>query len=279
MISRPEFLLFAVTAVSRFNLVCGSALAQEVRPVTSPSSAAARELPADVLIKLDQIEDFALRFDHPGFYALLRYVNRSGEAPGSRFAATDVEDWRTVLEKPGEFRGRAITVEGTVGRSSSWRPTTAETSDIGLVWQWELERADQPVACTVILTEDVGDVPLGAKVRVTGYFAMVRQYYTRQNRVAPALLIVAQGPSSISRVAFNSLPTGTAGTWGIGGVCAALLAGVVAWRVLRRRDTARTDLHTLRPEHAAPVNLSSEIAEWARTPPDASGAEREEPRC
>lgn len=244
-------------------LGAGAAAFAQSRAASAPASSAAHELPDGVLAALASVEDMSLRFDHAGFYALLRHVDETNEAPGTHEAPLLVDDWRALLERPGEFRGRAVTIEGTVGRSSSWRALVAQAADVGEVWQWELERTDQPLACTVVLTENASDIPLGATVRVTGYFVMIRQYYTRQNRPAPAALLVAHAPSSVRLP--SPPPTGSAGfapatAIGIGG---ATLVGVVIWVMLRRRSAARTDLHALRAESGAPLSLSTELADWA----------------
>ncbi len=212
------------------------------------------ELPPDVLEGLAAAEDFAQNFDFPGFYALLRAVSRAELSPGWSGAAQELTDWRVLLERPSNFRGAALTVRGVVGRNSQWALTKPPLDRLGMLTQLELYRDDQPLACTVVLTEDARDVPLGAAIRVTGYFVMIRQYYSVSNELRPAAVLVGHGPTEIERPAPpHDMPPMAGLAASVGG--GLLLAGVLLW-LARRRS---------RPERGpAPLNPFDDAAGDAR---------------
>jgi len=231
-------------------------------------------LPADVLAALEGVEDFSFNFDHPGVYGLLEYVQNSPLAAGHARAPVAIEDWRLLLERPSDFRGEPVVVEGVVRRNSPWQYTGTHHPRLSRVWQLELSRPDQPITCTVILTHEAGDIPLGATIRVTGYFVMIRQYYSETNRVRQAALLVAQAPTLVARdVSGAARSPRSAWIWLVIVVTAGLLA---AW-ILLRRSTAGgpRDRRTLHAERSAPVSLADDLAAWAAED-DTAGADKAE---
>jgi hypothetical protein len=231
------------------------------------STAPAVELPPDVQAALADVADFTLNFDQPGFYAVLRFVAHHPTPPGFAQPALEIDEWATLAERPADLRGRAVTVTGVVGRNKS--PYTLNAApDVGYVWQLELHAADQPLACTLILAEDAGDIPLGATVTVTGYFVMMRRYLDARGVARPAALIVAPGPTTVSRAAPQVGGVRPVDWWWLGG---ALVVGLVVALVLMRRQgrRGRTDPATLHARKPAPMNLADDLAEWT----DNAGAE------
>ena len=215
-------------------------------------------LPADIAAGLQSLEDDAFHFDQPGFYQLLAYVNTQVR-PIS--APTPIADWRTFIERPSDLRGVPVEIEGLVGRSKKWRPLRAEYESIGPVWQVELTRRDQPIACTLILTEPADDVPIGATIRVSGYFAMIRQYYGPSNRPQRAALLVGQAPTEI--ITTGPAPTDRGGSQliQVAVLCAGLL---IVWFFLRRRTHSRPHASgELHAEHAAPFSVADDAQAWA----------------
>ncbi|MBU0639379.1 MAG: hypothetical protein KKB50_10990 [Planctomycetes bacterium] len=256
---KRRLLIGALWAVAASGVDLAPARGQQSQPAAA--SRPVHELPPGVIALLDEIEDYTLGFDNPGYYALLEHVKRSPQAPGHTQSPITVTDWRRLLEQPVDFRGLAITIEGVLGRNKD--PYVHKRHrQLGQVWQVELRRHDQPLACTVIFTGDVGDLPLGATLRVTGYFVMIRQYYDASNRLRQAALLVASGPTQVSHGAAHAAKRGEL-HWSL--LIAALLAGlVIVWVLLRRASgPARPDLHTLQAARAAPVNLSEDLASWA----------------
>ena len=259
------------------------AAATEPTPTTAPTTQAATsestttpaaewELPADVRAVLAQTQDFAFNFDQPGFYAVLRHVKRDPRSPGAVQPPIEVRDWRDLLERPNDFRGRPVTVEGAVGRNKNPYRLT-EHPELGQLTQLELRRADQPIICTLILTEGAGDLPLDATVQVTGYFVMIRQYHGSGNRVQQAALIVAPGPTSMSwKLPPPATTEGPDWRWMVGAVA----VGVVITVVLLRRTAGglRHDVRELRARRAAPVSLADDLADWAEQGQPGASADR-----
>lgn len=241
-----------------------SAACQTSEPATQ---VAGWELPEEVRAALAQTQDFAFNFDQPGFYAVLAYVKRSPHAPGFGQTPIEVPDWRDLLERPSGFRGRPVTVTGIVGRNKA--PYVLENHpELGPVAQLELWRADQALTCTLIFTESVGDIPLNATLTVTGYFVMIRDYYSAAKRVQQAALLVAAGPSMIDRRVPRAAPLGPLDWRWVAG--AAVLGLLITFVLLRRSSSAgRRDYRTLRASQEAPTSLADDLARWAdRERPD-----------
>ena len=240
--------------------LAASAWGQTTEPATAPG--AGWELPPEVRTALAQVHDFAFNFDQPGFYAVLEFVKQSAHSPGYLQAPVAVQDWRDLLERPNDFRGRPITVEGFVGRNKA--PYTLESHpELGALWQIELWRQDEPITCTLILTGSVADVPLNASLTVTGYFVMIRSYYGPSNRVQQAALVVAPGPTAIGRIVPRAATPGVLdGRWL---VVAGVVGLLVAFILLRRSVAAqRREYRALQARREAPMNLADDLAAWAR---------------
>lgn len=244
-------------------------------PATQSTQPAGASVPAPLLSLLRQVEDFSLAFWTPPVQQLVRYVASQQSWPEAS-AAVPLRRWSDLVERPADFRGRLVAIEGIVGRNRAWRPLDPQLADLGPIWQLELWRRREPLACTVLLTSDASDIAIGSTIRVAGYFAMIRQYRTQRGEIRQAAVIVAPAPQQVlTKLPPPTQPDGRR-TWA---VMAALLGGLaIAWLLLRR-STARqpTDLRTLTARRPAPLNLSRELAEWAAEPePPASGGERSE---
>jgi len=246
---------------------------QESRPSDEiPSALTAttpvHELPEDVRAALADTQDFVFNFDQPGFYAVTAFVRGSPRSPGFAQTPLEVNNWCDLLERPGEYRGRPVSIEGLVGHNKG--PYALHTRpELGTVSQLELYRHDQPLACTVILTTPAADIPVGATVQVTGYFVMIRQYHGPSGRVQQAALLVGAGPT---RIDFGTARHGGADPadwrWMAGAAVLGLLIAIVLVR--RAGQTGRRrDMRELRARRDAPVSLADDLARWAeRESPD-----------
>lgn len=237
------------------------------RESTPGESQPADELPAAVRAALDEIQDFTFNFDQPGFYAVVGQVKRNPHAPGFAQPPEFVSDWRALLERPHDFRGRVITLEGLVGRNKTGYGL-ARAPDLGTIWQLELSHADQPLTCTAILTQDAADVPVGATIRLTGYFVMIRQYHGASQAVHQAALLVGVGPDAILR---RGVPPSEAGPetswlWILAAVAAGLL--ITFWLLRRAASAKRTGAAALRASRPAPTSLADDLAAWSGGPPE-----------
>ena len=248
-----------------------AASAQESQPTSR--QAVSEELPARLVALLNDVEDFSYDFNLPAYYALFEFVQHSPQAPGFARKPIVVTDWRELIERPADFRGLPITVEGVVGRNKD--PYTHNRHpELGKTWQVELRRHDQSTTCTVIFTSDVSDLPLGATIRVTGYFVKINSYPTKSGTPGLAALLVAPGPTEVSRPA-PAHERGLDWRWMTAAIALALIVTVILLR--RSGRVTRRDVHTLRARHPAPLNLADDLAEWAEgEPPDADQDKRQE---
>lgn len=251
------------------------AAAGQPAPLTA-TQALVWDLPDSARATLAQTQDFVFNFDQPGFYAVLDFVARNPRSPGFVQPPIEVMDWRDLLERPADFRGRPVTVEGIVGHNKD-PYTLPSRPELGQVWQLELSRVHQPITCTLILTGSADDIPLGATLTVTGYFVMIRQYYGPSGRVQQAALLVAPGPTAISRLLRQATEAGGPSGWWITGV---LVVGLLITWVLLRRHTRGgvTNVRALHASHAAPLSLADDLAKWADAEPPAGAAERDRDR-
>ncbi|TWT41185.1 hypothetical protein RAS1_38790 [Phycisphaerae bacterium RAS1] len=216
-----------------------------------------------------------MNYDQPGFYAVLEFVKRSPQPPGHAQPSARLNDWRVLIDRPNDFRGAVVTLSGKLGRNKS--PFLLQRRpDLGEITQLELYSDTQPLACTVICTENVGDLPIDAEVEVTGYFVLARNYKGPGGRVQQAAVIVAPAPISFAR-AQRSLTQRFDWRWLAASVGA---AAVVVWVVLRRASRGgRTDIHSLHARTAAPQNLAGDLAAWASdAPPSPRAAEEPDAR-
>lgn len=214
--------------------------------------------------ELAQIDDFSFSYAQPGFYAVLTHVKRTGVAALSDSEPLPIADWRDLLERSADYRGRSVTIEGIVGRNSPWKPLDPQHQSLGTVWELQLHRDDQPLICKCILVGDAGDIPIGARIELTGVYVMIQQYYSESKRLRHAALLVGVGPTKVSQAAPHK-PNPARENWV--GVVLALAAGLIlAWVLLRRHMASRPPLdhRELRAENAAPLHLADDLAAWAR---------------
>lgn len=221
-------------------------------------------LPEDVAGELGKLQDFSFSYSQPGFYKLLEYFKNSsaiaeGEAPLA------IDRWTDLLERSADYRGRLITITGTIGRNSPWQLLDERYRDIGPVWELQLRSPQHPILCKCILLGDASDLPLGASVTVTGRFVMIQQYYGESRRLNQAAVMMGIGPSVVIQRASAKPAIETNAQspafWIIGGG-GLLVALVIVRRAARPRATP---LETGRSPHPAPFSLADDLARWAAT--------------
>lgn len=236
-------------------------------------SDAAPEFSPDARASLALIEDETFHFDQPGFYAAVEHVRSWGREISTAQAA-DVDDWCDLLERPADHRGRLVRVCGVVARCKDPYVLSARP-ELGPLVQIELTRADQPIACTVIVAGAADPAPLGATVTAAGCFVMVRQHHGEDRRPRQALLVVAPGvevsPAPADAAAGGSLDWRWVGA-------ATVIAAAVCVFVLRAPAAAAprgpAALHASGP---APMDLSEALREFAGGAADGDVADERGP--
>jgi len=208
---------------------------------------------------LADAQDFSFNFDYPAFYQLVEFVRDSSWMPGYATPPAGPTDLSALLERPSDFRGRPIMIEGVVGSNTSYQ--IPRRPDLGTLTQLQLRVASQPLSVTLVVPGDATDIPLDATVRATGYFMMIRQFYGSDGAARQAALLVCPVPTVLAQ-APPAPPSRTLDwRWLLG---ATVLGLAIAWFVLRRAAaTQRHDVHTLHSRQPAPMDLSDELTDWA----------------
>lgn len=220
------------------------------------------DLPAALTALLAQVVDNRPNFDHPAYYELVRFVRESAAPPEAIAPQHPINDWTLLAERPSEFRGELVTIRGTIGRNKSHR-YTGQYAELGQLWQLELSSNDQPMSMTVICTDDVSDLPIHGEIIISGYYLMLRQYQTTSGKTRYGGLMVARGPTSVATGSDLPAQRRTRPELWIGSIVIGLLIAVVLMRRGHRSGQPR-DIHSLRAEQRAPINLADDLAEWSK---------------
>lgn len=240
------------------------AAARAQPPATAPAQSEPASQPsmpdsAEGAALLAAVEDYTLHFDDPAFYWLLRRV-REVDSPGA-FAKRDGEvaiAWTFLAERPSEYRGRMVVVEGIVESCLAYDVTPRGGEPLGRVFQLELSDGGAPRYFTLISATDERPVALRSHVRAKGYFLKMRQYRTADARPGYSPLIVAHHVDVIAP------PRAWHGASGRGLLSnstnlliLATAALAIVWLILRR-VTARSAPTMPRPRpHASPPSQES----------------------
>ncbi len=194
--------------------VSGSLWAQQPGSKPATSNAAAIEsivfpaqVPAEGARLLDDVRDGVFSFDDPAFYWICRFVddrlhaiarNPTADTPdeigqdASATARSSEPDtsvpWRHLIERPADYRGRAVTIEGLVLRSSAYDVTNRP--GLNRLYQFELAESDTQAICTIVMTRDPGPWPNRTRVRIGGYFVKVRSFQTNGGETGVGPLLV-----------------------------------------------------------------------------------------
>lgn len=224
--------------------------------------ASTNPLPAELTALLADVVDGQPNFDHPAYYALVRFVRANQTPPEAVAAETPLDAWSDLADRPSEFRGTAITIQGVVGRNKSHRYQGAN-ADLGQVWQLELRAPNQPMSMTVICTGDVSDVPINGEIVVSGYFLMLRQFQTASGKTRYGGLMVAQGPTQVATGVPQAPQREAQPALWFGAIGIGLLIAIILMR--RRQRTGVHDIRSLRSEKSAPIDLADDLAKWSQT--------------
>ena len=242
---RTSRLVLACAVILVAPALCAVAQAQQPSSAAAESSAGAVDL-AEGFRLLQVVRDNVFSFDDPAFYWFCRYVR---ERPETLDVATNGAplSWRFLAERPGDYRGRAILVEGVLQSRQSYE--VANRPGVGLLHQCELSDPTTRGICTVVVIDDPAAVPMRSLVRASGYFIKVRSYKTttRDSGAGPLLVAKAispapsesQGQSSSSPLS-RTLSSGRCSwvAWGTALLAVVWLALLRRSRQLRGRDTA-----------------------------------------
>lgn len=156
------------------------------------------QAPADSAVDMTEgrrllagLRDDAFTFDDPAFYWFCRWVRQDRDV--SRYKPRSDEgpiEWRFLMERPGDYRGELVTIEGKLLRRESFEVPNRE--GVGRLTQCDLTRPGTRAVCTAILTDPGAEAPIGSIVRVRGYFIKNRSFRTTTNDAGAGPLIVSR---------------------------------------------------------------------------------------
>lgn len=181
---------------------------------------------------LEGVRDGAFSFDDPAFYWFCRYVHSHPPPiePADRASGQPL-NWKVLLERPSDYRGQLVTIEGVV--LSYQAHDVTNRPDLPRLYQMELSQVAGPLLCSLVLTEDPGDIPLRSVVKAQGYFIKIRGFRARDGAEGSSPLIVANSLSELrtpaARIA-NPLENRLS-SWLVGGI----VAMAMIWFFMRRR--------------------------------------------
>lgn len=258
----PRWILCAA-----LQLAAAPALGQTSQPATAPSSAADPSLDPGIRL-LSDVRDHVFSFDDPGFYWFCRYVREDANTAKYNADASNSDSvpWRFLLERPADYRGRLIRIEGRILRRSAYE--VPNRAGVGRLIQCEIGERGTRAICTAVITDDPGDLPVGTPVAVRGFFIKIRSYETTRGEAGAGPLIVSKRISSLTTAAANDQhqpierPGESRSTW----LVAATAVLVIVWIAVRRMSQRTRDRMERRPFAGKAVTGSEKDFEWINTP-------------
>lgn len=195
---------------------------------TEPGATAAREM-------FDQVVDGTFSFDDEAFYWLCAHA-RSSAARQELLAAASESSTpiRQLMERPADFRGRPVVVEGVLRSREEYE--IRARPELGRLTQLELSVPGSHAIVTIVCMEQPARMPIGLPVRATGYFLKSRMFRTADGQSGAGVVVVTNGMVSVAstsdRTAERSSGVSMASErW----VVLAVAVLLVAWLGLRRR--------------------------------------------
>lgn len=243
-------------------------IAQSCAAQSGPTSGPAA---FEVATALQDVHDFSFDLGQPGLYALLEYLKSPAAPSPAQMDSEAIDDWSVLVERPRDFRGRVVTINGVVGRNSAWRMLDDAHAGLGHVWQLEVRGERQAYPCTVLLSGDATDIPIGATIRVNGYFCFVRQYRGESGQVWQAPVVVGVGPSEVARGSaqrpLRTSDAAYAAGWliSIGVGLAAIFLGL-RWFLRGGAGASRGAIEA--KVKAAPFSVAEDLTQWAQSEPE-----------
>jgi len=244
---------------------------------------------------LANVRDNVLSFDDPAFYWFCRYVNTpaaeqdlaletrsatgtssaSEGAEAASHAANTPTPIKFLLERPGDYRGQPVLIEGTLVAKWSW---SVENRDVpALLHQCEIAVAGTRALAAVVTTEPADAIPIRSRVRVKGYFIKIRAFQTTGGESGFGPLLVARSLTPIKSDGAFAVSTDGAGdaqkpqVWILTGT---VIAAVI-WLMLRRQSRlhgAHRERIKVSPAQSSPAPGQADDFDWMLKEPDVNDA-------
>ncbi len=156
-------------------------------PVTARNADEVADL-TEGLRLLEDVRDGTFSFDDPAFYWFCRYTLAKSDSLDAALNESPLP-WKFLLERPDDYRGRVIFVEGLLQSRQGYEVTNRP--GVGTLHQCELADPTTRAICTVVAVNDPGEMPFRSRVRAVGYFIKVRAFKTTTGELSAGPLIVA----------------------------------------------------------------------------------------
>lgn len=189
------------------------------------------------------VKDGTFSFDDEGFYWFCSYLREHPDAlADAGCGADDAVPWQYLMERPTDYRGRAVCIEGRFLREQPAYDVSSHP-DVGRLRQVDLGVAGSQSIATLVLVDPPPPTSKRSLIRTRGFFIKVRSYRTESGGEGAGPLFVARSFTIVDRAGETVGGTGTLSGRDIltlmGGVTIALFFVVV---FMRRRvsDSAGT---------------------------------------
>ncbi|MBX3393823.1 MAG: hypothetical protein KF841_00505 [Phycisphaerae bacterium] len=224
---------------------------------------------------LSAVRDHVFSFDDPAFYWYCRFVRADADLDRYRPRTDETPAlWRNLLERPSDYRGDLLFLRGEVLRTHGF--DVPNRPGVGRLFQVELAEKGSRSVTTVILTDDPGEVPVGSRVSVRGFFIKVRSFQTVGGSNGTGALVISKylnveddrsgGEVSGPPISSDDLLRWLAGTTG-----ALFIIWIVLRRFTRSADSGETGLARNRTSEAAEDDFA-----WLEDPTAHTGKRKDE---
>lgn len=140
---------------------------------------------------LESVKDDTFAFDDDAFYWFCRRLRDDPNALGGSICDSEsVTPWRFLMERPSDYRGRKVCIEGTLMLEQP-AYEVAGRPGVGRLRQLELGTHDSNAVATLILLDPSAVVSKRSLIRATAVFIKVRAFRTASGGVSSGPLLIA----------------------------------------------------------------------------------------
>jgi hypothetical protein len=159
--------------------------------IDANASAPATDTEAGISL-LAQVEDGTFSFDDEGFYWFCRYLRATKSALNDTSCDdADVVPWQYLMERPSDYRGRIVCIEGRFLREQPAYEIPSRP-EIGRLRQVDLGVPGSNAIATIVLVDAAPTTRKRALIRTRGFFIKVRAFQSASGAEGAGPLFVAR---------------------------------------------------------------------------------------
>lgn len=213
-----EFCVAALVAV------CFASACVAAPPADQGESADLRRSTQAGVALLADIEDGEFSFDDEGFYWFCGFLREHPDALArTDCQGEDVVPWQYLMERPSDYRGRAVCIEGRFLREQP--PYDVDTRPgVGRLRQVDMGVAGSNAIATLVLVDPPPKTPKRSLIRAHGFFIKVRSFRTEGGGEGAGPLFVARSFEILESAGGFA---GTTSRWGSRDILTAMAATTV----------------------------------------------------